>query len=100
MNFALDFLRICANILTGVSRICIDYKPLSQCGQLKMGPINGKEKQKKVPSRKNLGTKTPSAGNENIDEALESTGHLIQLHKLQGTLLAKLYKQIEHIGKK
>lgn len=59
-----------------------------------------KKSKKRLPSRKNLGTKTPSAGNKNIDEALESTGHLMQLHKLQGTLLAKLYKQIEHIGKK
>ena len=57
MNFALDFLRICVNILTGASRICIDYKPLSQCGQLKMGPVNGKEKQKKAAFKKKPGQK-------------------------------------------
>jgi len=54
----------------------------------------------RLPSRKNLGKKTSRASNKGISEALQSTGHLIQLHKLQGTLLAKLYKQIEHIGKK
>jgi len=47
-----------------------------------------------------MGKQSKKTSNKGFGEVLETTGHLMQLHKLQGALLAKMRKQVEHIGKK
>jgi hypothetical protein len=51
----------------------------------------------KAQTRKSRRTKSRKTKSHYAAAALESAEHLVQLHKLQATLLARLYSQIKQL---